>query len=185
MDNGTVIAALSQAYPQLVVSSSQSLGQLHVSLDLKEDEFLSFMRFLRDDQKLTYTLLSDITAVDWTPRTPRFDLVYILYSVLNEHRLIVHLPVPDDHPVPSVSGIWHSADWGEREVYDLMGISFTNHPDLRRILTWDTFEGHPLRKEYPVCGWHDVNNFDFQTMQVYSAFSLDQDEPCEIQNTLE
>jgi NADH-quinone oxidoreductase subunit C len=95
------------------------------------------------------------------------------------------VPVDEDKPVPSVSGIWHSANWGEREVYDLMGIYFDQHPDLRRILTWDSFQGHPLRKDYPLHGNYDVDDFDFDTMVVNSAFSQDSEQPCQIPNALE
>jgi NADH/F420H2 dehydrogenase subunit C len=185
MDNNQVLAIVSKAFPQAVASSDQPYGQLHLTLSLEGKDFLSFMRYLREDQTLSYTLLSDITATDWEPRTPRFDLVYILYSVCNEHRLVLHVPVDEDKPVPSVSGIWHSANWGEREVYDLMGIYFDQHPDLRRILTWDSFQGHPLRKDYPLHGNYDVDDFDFDTMVVNSAFSQDSEQPCQIPNALE
>ncbi|MFO7801237.1 MAG: NADH-quinone oxidoreductase subunit C [Desulfovermiculus sp.] len=185
MDNNQALTAITQAYPQAVAASKQPNGQLHITANISGDDFLSFMRFLRDDATLSYTLLSDVTAVDWTPNTPRFDVIYILYSVRNEHRLIVHLPTSEESSLPSVSGIWHSANWGEREVYDLMGIFFDNHPDLRRILTWDSFEGHPLRKDFPLHGNYDVDDFDFLTLEVNSAFSSESDQPCQIPNALE
>ncbi|MDZ7762659.1 MAG: NADH-quinone oxidoreductase subunit C [Desulfovermiculus sp.] len=185
MDNNQVLAAISKAFPQAVASSDQAFGQLHITINVQGNDFLSLMRFLRDDQALGYTLLSDITAVDWNPRDPRFDLVYILFSIHNEHRLVVHLPLPEGNSVPSVSPIWHSANWGEREVYDLLGIAFDNHPDLRRILTWDSFEGHPLRKDFPLHGHYDVDDFDFLTLEVNSAFSRESDQPSQIPNALE
>ncbi|WP_051564157.1 NADH-quinone oxidoreductase subunit C [Desulfovermiculus halophilus] len=185
MDNSQVLAAVTQGFPQAVASSDQPYGQLHLTLNLKGDDLLAFMRFLRDDPALRYTMLTDITATDWTPRTPRFDLVYILYSIANTHRLVLHLAVAEDEPVPSVAGVWRSANWGEREVYDLMGIHFLNHPDLRRILTWDSFEGHPLRKDFPLHGNYDVDDFDFHTLEVNSAFASDIDQPCRIPNALE
>ena len=185
MDNNQVLAAISKAYPQAVTSSDQPFGQLHLTVDVQGDDLLSFMRFLRDDHALRYTLLSDVTAVDWDPRDPRFDLIYILFSVHNEHRLVVHLPLPEGASVPTLSEIWHSANWGEREVYDLMGITFDNHPDLRRILTWDSFEGHPLRKDFPLHGHYDVDDFDFRTLEVNSAFDREPDQSCQIPNALE
>jgi NADH-quinone oxidoreductase subunit C len=185
MDNNQVLATITKAFPQAVDSSDQPYGQLHLTLSARGEDFLSVMRFLRDEEHLQYTLLSDVTAIDWPPQIPRFDLLYILFSVQNEHRLVVHLPLPEGEPVPSVSAIWHSANWGEREVYDLMGIPFADHPDLRRILTWDSFEGHPLRKDFPLHGNYDVDDFDFQTLEVNSAFSRDLDQPCQIPNALE
>ena len=108
------------------------------------------LRFLRDDPELAFEMLSDVCAVDYLPRTPRFEVVYHLYSVAKNHRLRVKARVPEDAPVvPSVTPLYPSANWMEREVWDLYGIRFEGHPDLRRILLYDEFEGHPLRKDYP------------------------------------
>lgn len=185
MDNNQVLTVISKAFPQAVAASDQPFGQLHLTLNIQGEDLLSFMRFLRDEQSLGYTLLSDVTAVDWPNRDPRFNLVYVLFSVQHEHRLVVHLPVAEGTSVPTVSTIWHSANWAEREVYDLMGITFDNHPDLRRILTWDSFEGHPLRKDFPLHGHYDVDDFDFLTLEVNSAFSRESDQSCQIPNALE
>jgi len=108
------------------------------------------LRFLRDDPELAFEMLTDICAVDLLPRTPRFEVIYHLYSVAKNHRLRVKAQVPeDDAQVPSAAGLYPSADWMEREVWDLYGIRFEGHPDLRRILLYDEFEGFPLRKDYP------------------------------------
>ncbi|MGI9592680.1 MAG: NADH-quinone oxidoreductase subunit C [Myxococcota bacterium] len=107
------------------------------------------LRFLRDDEELAFEMLSDICAVDYLPKSPRFEVVYHLYSVAKNHRLRVKVSVPeDDASVPTATGLYPSADWMEREVWDLYGIRFEGHADLRRILLYDEFEGHPLRKDY-------------------------------------
>ena len=106
---------------------------------------------LRDHPDLAFDMLMDVTAVDYLGRTPRFEVVYQLYSLAHQHRLRVKVPVPEDDPtVPSAASLWKSASWAEREVWDMFGIRFTGHPDLRRILMYEEFEGHPLRKDYPL-----------------------------------
>ncbi|HYV58079.1 MAG TPA: NADH-quinone oxidoreductase subunit C [Candidatus Nitrosopolaris sp.] len=109
------------------------------------------LRTLRDHPTLAFDMLSDLTAVDYVDRTPRFAVVYQLYSTRQNHRLRVKVPVPADDPsVPSAVPLWKSANWGERETWDMFGIRFVGHPDLRRILMYPEFVGHPLRKDYPL-----------------------------------
>jgi NADH-quinone oxidoreductase subunit C len=109
------------------------------------------LRTLRDHPETRFDVLSDVTAVDYLGRTPRFEVVYQLYSLSRNHRLRVKVPVPeDDAVVPSAAGLWKSALWAEREVWDMFGIRFDGHPDLRRILMYEEFVGHPLRKDYAV-----------------------------------
>jgi NADH-quinone oxidoreductase subunit C len=106
-------------------------------------------RALRDEPGFEFNYLSDLSAVDWLERKPRFDVVYHLNSLTLKHRLRVKIGVDGADPwVHSVVGIWGAADWLERECYDMFGIDFKGHPDLRRILMYDSFEGHPLRKDY-------------------------------------
>jgi len=108
------------------------------------------LAFLRDDPELEFEMLSDVCAVDYLPRAPRFEVVYHLYSLAHNHRIRVKAQVPDDDPVvPTAVPLYASANWMEREVWDLYGIRFEGHPDLRRILLYPEFEGHPLRKDYP------------------------------------
>ena len=111
------------------------------------------MRKLRDDPEFDFAMLVDVTALDWPERTPRFDVVYHLNSLAKNHRLRVKVQVGntagDDAWVHTLTSIWKSADWLERECFDLFGIEFRGHPDLRRILLYDSFKGHPLRKDYP------------------------------------
>ncbi len=109
------------------------------------------LRTLRDHPELHFDMLSDVTAVDYLGRTPRFEVVYQLYSLDLNHRLRVKVAVPEDDPVvPSAASIWKSANWAERETFDMFGIRFAGHPDLRRILMYPEFTGFPLRKDYPV-----------------------------------
>ncbi|HMD05686.1 MAG TPA: NADH-quinone oxidoreductase subunit C, partial [Candidatus Binatus sp.] len=106
-------------------------------------------RALRDEPGFEFNFLSDLSAVDWLERKPRFDVVYHLNSLTLSHRLRVKIGVDGADPwVHSVVGIWGAADWLERECFDMFGIDFKGHPDLRRILMYDSFEGHPLRKDY-------------------------------------
>ena len=119
---------------------------------LRVEALKKVMQFLRDDQRTRLNLLVDITAVDWPERRPRFDVVYHLYSIPLKHRLRVKVPVDAGDGVPSMVELWRSANWLEREVWDMFGIRFDGHPDLRRILMWDGFQGHPLRKDYPLQG---------------------------------
>jgi NADH-quinone oxidoreductase subunit C len=106
---------------------------------------------LRDDPELAFDMLADLTAVDYLPREPRFEVIYQLNSLTHHHRLRVKAGVPGDDPqIASASSLWNSALWAEREAWDLFGIRFAGHPDLRRILMYPEFEGHPLRKDYPV-----------------------------------
>ena len=107
-------------------------------------------RFLRDDADLAFDLLVDVTAVDYLGSTPRFEIVYHLKSLTRGHRLRVKARISEDDPrIDSVVAVWRGADWLERETFDLYGIRFEGHPDLRRIYLYDEFEGHPLRKDYP------------------------------------
>jgi len=108
--------------------------------------------FLKEDAKLDFNFLTDITAVDYLgKKEPRFEVVYHLYSLRAKHRLRVKVPVPEQDPVvDSLVPLWKGANWLEREVWDMFGIRFNGHPDLRRVLLYEEFQGHPLRKDYPV-----------------------------------
>lgn len=111
----------------------------------------SVLRALRDEPDFGFNFLIDLTAVDWPSREPRFEVVYQLKSLSQNRRLRVKVPVPgDDAWAVSAAELWKSADWLERECYDMFGITFRDHPDLRRILLYDSFVGYPLRKDYPV-----------------------------------
>ena len=124
-------------------------GDAVVALD--RGLLLESLRTLRDHAETRFEMLSDLTVVDYLGRVPRFDVVYQLYSLTWNHRLRVRVPVPEDDPVvASAVPIWRAANWAEREAWDLFGIRFAGHPDLRRILMYPEFTAHPLRKDYPV-----------------------------------
>jgi NADH-quinone oxidoreductase subunit C len=148
-DHGhAVLRRLIDAFPGALHDTHAALGDATAVVDA--GSLLEVMHFLRDEAELTFEMLSDVCAVDHLPRVPRFEVVYHLYSVARNHRLRVKVRVDAASPsVPSAVSLWPSANWMEREVWDLYGISFAGHPDLRRILLYDEFEGHPLRKDYP------------------------------------
>ncbi len=106
--------------------------------------------FLRDDPELQFNLCSDVTGVDFFGREPRFEVVWHLYSTVKKHRVRIKVQIDEDDPVVDSSvGVWSGNNWFEREVFDMFGIRFKGHPDLRRMFMWKSFEGHPLRKDYP------------------------------------
>jgi NADH-quinone oxidoreductase subunit C len=115
-----------------------------------KDHLLEVMRFLRDDPELAFDMLTDLTCVDYLGETPRFEMVYHLYSVAKNHRLRIKARVPEEPcEIDTLCAVWPSANWMEREVWDLYGVRFTGHPDLRRLLLYEEFQGFPLRKDYP------------------------------------
>jgi NADH-quinone oxidoreductase subunit C len=144
--SGDLLAA---AIPGAVLGSSTHRGQ--AILDIAPAFIVPVCRFLRDERQ--FARLSGVTAVDWRPAEPRFEIVYFLHSLENNERLRLKCRVPADRAeIESVTGVWPAANWYEREVFDLFGVAFLNHPDLRRIMLPDDWEGHPLRKDYPVTG---------------------------------
>jgi NADH-quinone oxidoreductase subunit C len=138
-------------------------------------EIVSILRFLRDDAHCLFWCLMDITAVDWPSRERRFDVVYHLLSPKNNARIRVKIETDEATPIPSVIEVFPNADWYERETFDLYGIVFTGHPDLRRILTDYGFEGHPLRKDFPLTGFVEVRYDDELKRVVYEPVRLNQE----------
>jgi len=131
--------------------ASAELTRGQAVIIIAREGVLEALRALRDDPALAFDVLADLTAVDYLGRTPRFEVVYQLNSLTHHHRLRVKAGVPGDDPqIASATPLWNSALWAEREVWDLFGIHFVGHPDLRRILMYPEFEGHPLRKDYPL-----------------------------------
>jgi len=118
---------------------------------VKKHDIVGILTFLRDDPELLYNFMMDLTAVDYIGKDPRFEVVYHLYSLRYNRRVRIKAGVSEtDCSIDSITSIWVSADWFERETYDLYGIDFKGHPELRRILLYEGFEGHPLRKDYPI-----------------------------------
>ncbi|MCB1215334.1 MAG: NADH-quinone oxidoreductase subunit C [Deltaproteobacteria bacterium] len=126
------------------------LNRGQVVVASKVASILEVLKICKEDEDLKMDLLLDIVAVDFFEEDPRFELVYLLYSTVKKHRLRVKVRVKESEVVPTASGIYKSANWAEREAWDMMGIKFKDHPNLKRILMFEGFEGHPLRKDYPV-----------------------------------
>ncbi len=122
------------------------------------DLVVELCRFFKDDPELRFDFLSDICGVDHYPEEDRFEVVYHLYSIAFRWRVRIKCRFGDPPKVPSVVGVWRTANWHERETYDMYGIVFEGHPDLRRIYMWDEFEGYPMRKDFPLRGYKDAYN---------------------------
>jgi NADH-quinone oxidoreductase subunit C len=144
------VVALQAAIPDAVEHVSWWVGDW--SVVVRTSRLVDVANHLRTANGAAFALCSDVTAVDWPPRPARFDVIYSLSSIARGHRLRLKVRVGDGEAVPSVSGVWPAAAWLEREVFDLFGIPFAGHPDLRRILMPDEWQGHPQRKDYPLEG---------------------------------
>jgi NADH-quinone oxidoreductase subunit C len=165
----TVAGALGPA----VTDRALAYGDL--TLTAQASDIISVLRFLRDDARCLFWCLIDITAVDWPARERRFDVVYHLLSPKHNARIRVKIETDEAAPVPSVIEVFPNADWYERETYDLYGVVFTGHPDMRRILTDYGFEGHPLRKDFPLTGFVEVRYDDELKRVVYEPVRLTQE----------
>jgi NADH-quinone oxidoreductase subunit C len=124
-----------------------------LTLEVAVDILIDLLRTLKEDSSFQYGFLSDLTATDESPETPRFFVVYHLFSHETKARIRVKVRVEEGQPVPTLTQVWTGANWAEREVFDMFGIKFEGHPDLRRILMDPRWEGHPLRKDYPIKGY--------------------------------
>ncbi len=145
------ITTLQGAVPGAVSHVSYYVGDWTIVVAL--EQITAALRHLRDAPDAAFDFCADVTATDWPPRKEaRFDLIYCLYSTRHRQRIRVKLRAGEDTPVPSVTGIWPAANWLEREVYDMFGVNFTGHPDRRRILMPDDWQGFPQRKDYPLEG---------------------------------
>jgi NADH-quinone oxidoreductase subunit C len=162
-----------QTQAGVVSKADIRLGEL--MLDTTPDKVIALLTYLRDDPKCLFTQLIDICGVDWPERGKRFDVVYNLLSVKNNQRIRVKLMTDETTPVPSAASVYSSAGWFERETYDLYGVWFSDHPDLRRILTDYGFEGHPLRKDFPLTGFVELRWDDVQKRVVYEPVKLAQE----------
>jgi NADH-quinone oxidoreductase subunit C len=156
-----------------LVSSTVAYGELNVEVGL--DRLFDLLSFLRTDPSCRFTTLVDITAVDYPARERRFDIVYHLLSMHLNHRIRVRAQVRDGELVPSIVTEYPCADWFEREVFDMYGVLFSGHPDLRRILTDYGFRGHPLRKDFPTTGYVELRYDEEQKRVVYEPVKLTQE----------
>lgn len=144
------VSGLQSALPDAVEQLSYWVGDWTVIVPAAR--LLDAARFLREIPSGAFDYCSDVTASDWPPRAKRFDVVYCLYSTRYRHRVRLKVRVAEGDPIPSVTSVWPAANWLEREVYDMFGVHFTDHPDLRRILMPEEWQGHPERKDYPLEG---------------------------------
>ncbi|MEM8937677.1 MAG: NADH-quinone oxidoreductase subunit C [Pseudomonadota bacterium] len=146
-----------------------------LTVEARADRIVHVLRFLRDDPLAKFLILTDLTAVDYPARAKRFDVVYQLLSMHNNLRMRVKVETGEDETIPTVTDIHPCANWCEREVFDMYGVVFSGHPDLRRILTDYNFEGYPLRKDFPLTGHTEVRYDDEQKRVVYEPVKLVQE----------
>jgi NADH-quinone oxidoreductase subunit C len=157
-----------------VISSTEIInGELVV--DVPRDSIVKVLTFLRDDVNCQFKMLMELCGVDFPEREDRFDIVYCLLSLSLNQRIRVKTQTNTNSAVPSVAGVFSAANWWEREAWDLFGIYFSDHPDLRRILSDYGFEGHPLRKDFPLTGYVEVRYDDEQKRVVYEPVKLSQE----------
>ena len=156
MDSEQIAKMIEEKFSGQVLGTMTYAGQ--VSVMLRKDRIKDTCLYLRDEPLLKMDHLADLAAVDYSAYPgdsgPRFEVVYNLISTVYRHRIRLKVRLPEEDPrIDTVASVWHTANWHEREAYDLMGITFDGHPDLRRILLPEDWEGHPLRKEYPLKGY--------------------------------
>ena len=164
---------LSGALANLGVKAEVALGELMISVG--PPALLRLLAFLRDDSQCTFKELVDLCGVDYPSREKRFEVVYNLLSLKHNQRIRVKVAVAEGETVPSATGLYSAAGWFEREAWDLYGIYFADHPDLRRLLTDYGFEGHPLRKDFPLTGFVEPRYDDEQKRVIYEPVKLTQE----------
>jgi NADH-quinone oxidoreductase subunit C len=148
-ENNRAVVKLKERFAESVLDCKEFRGE--VTVTVKKEKILEVLKCLKED--LRYNFLTDVTAVDYLGQDPRFMVVYNLYSIPNKDRIRIKAPVTENDPsIDSASVLWNTANWLERETFDLMGITFNNHPNLVRIMMTDDWVGHPLRKDYPLQG---------------------------------
>ncbi len=159
--------------PGDVIRSELTRGEL--ILWAERVAIVRVLMFLRDDPRMLFKQLVDLCGVDYPDRAERFEVVYNLLSPKHNGRIRVKLATDENEPVPSVTGVFSSANWYERETWDLFGVYFSDHPDLRRLLTDYGFEGHPLRKDFPLTGYVELRYDEDQKRVVYEPVKLKQE----------
>jgi NADH-quinone oxidoreductase subunit C len=169
----TIAANLAAALPGAVLNSAFAFGELTLTVD--PARVIETLQFLRDDPAAAFISIIDISGVDYPERKNRFDVVYHLLSPKLNRRVRVKLTTDADTPVASATAVYPGADWYEREIYDLFGVLFDGHPDLRRLLTDYGFEGHPLRKDFPMTGFVEVRYDDGEKRVRYEPVRLNQE----------
>ncbi len=165
-------AHIASSMTNAIEAHAVRFGEL--TLNARADQIVTVLTFLRDDQRCRFTTLIDICGADYPERGKRFDVVYHLLSMHLNHRIRIKIETDEQIAVPSVAGLFPCADWFEREAFDMYGILFSNHPDLRRILTDYGFQGFPLRKDFPLSGHVEVRYDAEQQRVVYEPVKLTQ-----------
>ena len=155
----------------IIINESKYLFEI----ECKKNNVNNVLKKLKEKNFFLFDQLLDITAVDHPSREFRFDLIYILQSLKNNKKLVLKTSLKENDSIESITAIHKAADWYERECYDLFGIEFTNHPDLRRIMTDYNFEGHPLRKDFPLTGHTEVRYDDLEKKVIYEPVKLTQE----------
>jgi len=166
-------ATIATALPGAVTGHGIAFGELTVTANAAD--IVKVATFLRDDPRCEFACFIDVTAVDWPAREKRFDVVYHLLSPTKNARVRVKIETDEETPIASLFGVYPGADWFERETYDLYGVLFTGHPDMRRLLTDYGFDGHPLRKDFPLTGFVEVRYDDAQKRVVTEPVRLAQE----------
>jgi NADH-quinone oxidoreductase subunit C len=175
MDQGLTALGeyLGQKLGDRIAGSAEAFGELTILV--KREDIVEVAQFLRDDAECKFISFVDICGVDYPEREERFDVVYHLLSPVKNLRIRIKVATDEFTPVPSITGVFLGADWFEREAYDLYGILFTGHPDLRRILTDYGFDGHPLRKDFPLTGFVEVRYDEERKRVIYEPVKLAQE----------
>jgi NADH-quinone oxidoreductase subunit C len=169
----TLAAHLTGKFGDKIAKSEIAYGELTVTV--AGEDIVEVVTFLRDDSACQFVSFVDVCGADYPSRAKRFDVVYHLLSPKKNVRIRVKVMTDEDTPVPSITGVYPGADWFERETYDLYGVLFSGHPDLRRLLTDYGFDGHPLRKDFPLTGFVEVRYDDEVKRVVYEPVELKQE----------
>jgi NADH-quinone oxidoreductase subunit C len=167
MDHGSILERIDGAMPGAIMDRHDFRGDLTAVVDPLR--YLDVVRFIYGEG---YKMLVDVTAVDWPDRRPRFDVVAHFLDPIGMGRVRLKVPVEEGRSLPSITGIHKCADWSEREVFDMFGVAFDGHPNMERLLMWDDFEGHPLRKDFPLDGGDEWCGMDTGTSYAGRAASL-------------
>ena len=154
--------------------SGSEIRYKELLLNTSSNEIIEVIKFLKLDDRFKFKQLIDIAAIDYPNEEKRFELVYLLLSIENNHRLKISIKFETNEKIPSIVKVFPSANWMEREIFDMYGIKFINHPDLRRILTDYNFKGHPLRKDFPLTGFNEVRYSEKEKKVIYEPVKLEQ-----------
>ena len=166
-------AMIARKRPDCVLEYEVSFGEL--SIEVSPSNIVPLIEFLKNDQRCKFSTLVDITAVDYPDREKRFEIVYHLLSMYQNQRLRLRMSVGGEDMIISIVDIHPAANWFEREIYDMFGVLFSGHPDLRRLLTDYGFKGHPLRKDFPTTGYTELRYDEVEKRVVYEPVSLVQE----------